>query len=143
MTERKYMPTIGQLCDRLSIVNLKSMKINKEYEKEAAEIMEDLNNWAIENNINIKDFGQFIRALQMNAVVNDMIWNNESRARQGSDEQNHLLKLTHSLNRVRNQAVNVISHIIGERKDLKLDVLDAELTKEYGYDFDGILENDN
>lgn len=143
MTERKYYPTIGQLMDRLSIVNLKSIKIHsnkQEYEEEARMIISDLDSWANDNGITIKEFGQLIRAIQINQLANEMIWSNESKAREGSNDQDHLLKLTHSLNRVRNQATNVISHIIKERKDLKLDYMDSELTKKYGYDFDGMLE---
>ena len=43
--KRVYYPTVAQLLDRLSIVTLKSIKIHenkKEYEKEAHEIMSDL-----------------------------------------------------------------------------------------------------
>lgn len=134
---RKYLLTVAQLVDRLSIVNLKSIKIHenkKEYEKEAQEIMHDISRL-----LKKKDKGQFIRAIQINQLVNELIWSNESKARQGSSEQNHLLKLTHSLNRIRNQAMNVISHILGERKDLKLDYLDASLTQQFGYNFDDIF----
>ena len=134
--ERKYMPTIAQLIDRLSIVTLKSIKIpenKKEYEKEAQEIMHDL------DLVIGKNQGQFIRAIQVNAIANEIIWQNESSARKGGTEQDHLLKFTHSVNGVRNQAMNVISHITGERKDLKLDCLAAEACKTQGYDFGGVL----
>jgi len=137
---RKYLPTIAQLIDRLSIVTLKSIKIfeNKaEYEKEAHEIMNDL------DELLGKDQGQLIRAIQINAKINEMIWSNESKARQGSNEQDHLLKFTHALNRVRNQAMNVISNITGERKDLKLDYMDAEMTKKFGYDFGLLFDTNN
>ena len=43
--KRKYMPTLSELIDRLSIVTLKSIKISgnkEEYEKEAQDIMHDL-----------------------------------------------------------------------------------------------------
>lgn len=136
---RKYLPTFAQLCDRLSIVTLKSIKIpdNKnEYENEAKEIMSDLDKLYKK-----KDFGQFIRAIQINMLINEMIWSNESKARKGEEQDLKLLKLTHSLNRIRNQAMNVISNIIGERKDLKLDYMDAELTKQFGYDFGGLFDN--
>ena len=42
---RKYLPTLSDLIDRLSIVTLKSIKIpenKKEYEKEAHLIMQDI-----------------------------------------------------------------------------------------------------
>lgn len=132
---RKYYPTIGQLIDRLSIVTLKSVKIpknKKEYEQEAKDIMHDLDQLLGKNQ------GQMIRAVQVNATANEIIWNNESQARKGGTSQDHLLKLTHSVNGVRTQAMNVISQLNGERKDLKLDCLAAEVCKKNGYDFGGI-----
>lgn len=134
--KRKYMPTIAQLIDRLCIVTLKSIKIpenKKDYEKEAKEIMHDL------DILMGKNKGQLIRAIQVNAVANETIWANESKARQGGSDQDKLLKFTHSVNGVRTMAMNVISQLTGERKDLKLDCLAAELCKERGYDFGGIF----
>jgi len=134
--KRKYLPTIAQLCDRLSIVTLKSIKIpeNKaEYEKEAKEIMHDISQFLGKNS------GELFRAIQVNILANELIWANEAKARRGEAQDLELLKLTHSINRVRNQAMNVISNIVGERKDLKLDYMDAEHTKKFGYDFGGIL----
>ena len=43
---RKYLPTLGELIDRLSIVQLKEVKIPKhkeEYAKEISEIVHDIN----------------------------------------------------------------------------------------------------
>ena len=134
---RKYLPTIAQLFDRLAIVNLKSIKIpenKKEYEKEAHEIINDLEELtAIDGNL--------LRAIQINQLINELMWTNESEARKGSSEQNHLLQLTHSLNSIRNQAMNVISGCMNERKDLKLDIIDAKLTKKYGYNFEGLFDD--
>jgi len=134
--QRTYMLTIGQLIDRLSIVTLKSIKISDNkttYEKEAQDIMNDL------DLLLGKDKGQFIRAIQVNTIANETIWNNESAARKGGNEQDKLLKFTHTVNGVRNMATNVISQIVGERKELKLDCLAAEVCKERGYDFGGLF----
>ena len=134
--KRKYMPTIAQLIDRLCIVTLKSIKIpenKKEYEKEAHEIMHDLDVLLGKNK------GQLIRAIQVNSLANETIWTSESKARLGGNDQDKLLKFTHTINGIRNAAMNVISQITGERKDLKLDCLAAELCKERGYDFGGIF----
>ena len=52
----------------------------------------------------------------------------ESKVRSNSDStESLLLKLTHSINGVRNTAKNVISNELGERIDLKTDCLAAEL----------------
>ena len=133
--KRKYLPTIAELIDRLAIVTLKSCKIpknKKEYEKEAHLIMSDLNT--------LKENGQKIRAILMLGITNNEIWINENKAREGGNEQDKLLKYTHAINGVRNQAMNVISNITGERKDLKLDCLAVELCKERGYDFGGLFK---
>jgi len=137
---RKYLPTLSDLIDRLSIVTLKSIKIpenKKEYEKEAHLIMQDIT--AIIKDLKIEEWGQFLRAVQMIMLSNEVIWQNESQARAGGTDQDKLLKFTHSVNGVRNNAKNVISQAIGERKDLKLDCLAAELCKSQGYDFGGIF----
>ena len=135
--ERKYVHTAAQLIDRLAIISLKSIKIseNKEaYEKEASLIMEDL------DSIYGPGQGKFIRAVQINGMINEIIWANESKARKGEDQDLILLKLTHSLNRVRNEAMNKISNLSGETQDLKSDYMDAEFTKQFGYDFTGVLQ---
>ena len=134
--ERGYHLTIAQLIDRLFIVTLKSIKIpenKKEYEEEATLIMDDLDLLLGKNQ------GEFIRAIQINALSNEVIWQNESKARQGESNQDHLLKFTHSVNGVRTAAMNKISSLLGERKDLKIDCLAAESCKLNGYNFEGIL----
>lgn len=139
---RKYNLTMAQLIDRLAIVTLKSIKIaenKEEYEKEAHEIMNDLDELLGEGK------GQFIRVIQINAIVNEQMWSNESFVRKGESKMTdtevaNALRLTHAMNRVRNQAMNVISNIVGERKDLKLDYMDAETTKKFGYDFGKVFE---
>lgn len=134
--ERKYYPTIAQLIDRLSIVTLKSIKIaenKEEYEEEACLIIDDLDLLLGENQ------GQFIRAIQINMLSNETIWQNESKARQGLSDQDHLLKFTHSVNGIRTAAMNKISLLLNERKDLKVDCLAAESCKLNGYNFEGVL----
>jgi len=131
---RKYLPTFAQLIDRLCIVTLKSIKIpehKKEYEEEAKEIMHDIDLILKKK----KATAQMIRAIQVNAIANETIWENEKEARRGGKNQDKLLKYTHSINGVRNMAMNVISQEVGERKDLKLDCLAAEIIKEKGYDW--------
>ena len=137
---RKYLPTFAELIDRLMIVTLKSIKIseNKEaYEQEAQEIMHDLD--LIIKEKDIKLTGQMIRAILVISWANETIWANESKAREGGSEQDHLLKFTHSINGIRQMAKNVISQEIGERQDLKLDCIAADLCKSHGYDCGSIL----
>lgn len=131
--KRKYLPTLAELIDRLSIIQLKAIFIpeNKsEYDKEMQLIMHDLDLIIKENKIMFNS--KMIRALQINMLCNRFIWENESRARVGGAEQDKLLKLTHSINGIRNTAKNIIANEIGERKDLKVDCLAADLIKEFG-----------
>jgi hypothetical protein len=101
--------------------------------------MDDLNEYFLEHKDDLDNLGQFVRAIQVNAISNEIIWQNESKAREGGTEQDSLLKFTHSVNGVRNLAKNVISNELGERVDLKTDCLAADLCKSKGYNFEGIL----
>ena len=140
--ERKYLPTFAELIDRLSIVILKSIFIpeNKEaYEQEQTLIMHDIDALLHERVDKAGHFSapvvvsaKMIRAMMIVMLTNRYIWENESKARTGGSEQDKLLKLTHSINGIRNTAKNVIAQEMGERVDLKIDALAAELTKEFG-----------
>jgi hypothetical protein len=134
--KRKYLPTFAELIDRLSIVQLKAVFIpehKKEYNEEINLIVHDIDQIIKRKKYKIN--GNMIRAILVLMLTNRFIWENESKAREGTSEQDKLLKLTHSINGVRNQAKNVISQEVKERKDLKLDCLAAELIKEKGYDW--------
>ena len=131
--ERKYLPTFSELIDRLSIVQLKSIFIHSNkaaYDKEIADIEHDLH--LIIKEKDIKLTGSMIRAILVIMLTNRYIWENESKARLGGDAQDKLLKLTHSINGVRNTAKNVVSRELGERVDLKIDALASELLEEFG-----------
>ena len=119
---RKYLPTISELIDRLSILQLKEIFIpeyKKEYAKEIKDIMYDLE----EEGIDVK----LIRAVIVLAQMNLHIWYNESDARSGNDAGENLL-LTHGLNGIRNTAKNIIQDQLedGNRKDYKIDCIAAE-----------------
>lgn len=139
MSDRKYLPTFAELLDRLSIVQLKQVFIPEhgaEYEKEIDLILHDLD--LILNERQEKSSNQpvvnasMIRAIMVLMLTNRYIWENETRARAGSSDQDKLLKLTHSINGVRTTAKNIISREWGERVDLKVDCLAAELVAEFG-----------
>lgn len=141
MNERKYLPTFADLIDRLSIVQLKAIFIpeNKDvYEKEIELIMHDIDlilnkqEESITGSNKSTVSAKMIRAVMIVMLTNRYIWENESKARLGGTEQDKLLKLTHSINGVRNTAKNVISKELGERVDLKIDCLAEELVKEFG-----------
>jgi len=122
---RKYLPTLGELIDRLSIVQLKEVKIPKhkeEYAKEISEIVHDISE-ILKEKPSVD--GDFIRAVVVVSQINTHIWYNEDNARSGDDTGNQLM-LTHGLNGIRNTAKNKIQELDGGRKDYKIDCIADE-----------------
>lgn len=126
MTERKYLPTLAELLDRLSITQLKEVKIpehKEEYAKEIADIVHDIQ--MILNNSSQPVTAEILRAVIVLAQMNAHIWYNESNVRSGKEGPN-MLALTHGINGIRNTAKNKIQEVAGGRKDYKIDCLAAE-----------------
>jgi hypothetical protein len=120
MSERKYLPTLSELVDRLSIVQLKEVFIPQhkaEYAKEIEAIVHDIDLLLKDAELN----GDTIRAIVVLAQMNLHIWHNESAVRNGKEGAD--LRLTHGLNGIRNTAKNRIQEIVGGRKDYKIDCL--------------------
>jgi len=123
---RKYLPTLSELVDRLSIVQLKEVFIPEhkdEYAKEIADIVHDIQAHIDENKSEIT--AETIRAIVVLSQMNLHIWHNESNYRKGIKDGNNL-ELTHGLNGIRNIAKNRIQEVVGGRKDYKIDCLAAE-----------------
>jgi uncharacterized protein (UPF0335 family) len=120
MKLRKYLPTISELIDRLSIIQLKEVFIlehKEEYAQEIKDIVHDLNELGLD--------GKMIRAIIVLSQMNLHIWHNETKYRSGEGDGN--LGLTHGLNGIRNTAKNKIQDEVGEgRKDYKIDCIAAE-----------------
>ena len=122
---RKYLPTLSELIDRLSIVQLKEVFISEhkdEYAKEIADICHDIQ--LILNKAEVID-AETIRAIVVLSQMNLHICHNESNYRKGIKDGNNL-ELTHGLNGIRNTAKNKIQELAGGRKDYKIDCLAAE-----------------
>jgi len=132
--QRRYLPTLSDLVDRLTIVQQKMIFISEradEYRAERADILHDID-------LILKDHppltARAIWAITLIQLTNRCIWESESKARAGGNEQDKLLKLTHSINGQRNTAKNVLAEEIGgSRMDYKVDALSAELPPEYGH----------
>lgn len=121
----KFFPTLAELIDRLSILQLKEIFIpeNKEaYAQEIQEILHDLNIILNEYNINIS--AEMIRNIIILSQYNLHLWHNEANWRKGIREGNNL-ELSHGLNSIRSTAKNKIQEIVGGRKDLKIDNVEA------------------
>jgi hypothetical protein len=126
MSERKYLPTLGELVDRLSIVQLKEvflLKHKNEYANEIADIVHDIQLYLNESKEPVT--AETIRAIIVLSQMNLHIWHNESNYRKGIKDGNNL-ELTHGLNGIRNTAKNKIQEVMGGRKDYKTDCLAAE-----------------
>jgi len=126
MQQRRYLPTLSELIDRLTITQLKEVKIPKHkemYAQEIADIVHDIQ--LILNNSDNVITAEQIRAIIVLAQMNAHIWYNESNVRSGSAGPN-MLALTHGINGIRNTAKNKIQEVVGGRKDYKIDCLAAE-----------------
>ena len=123
---RKYLPTLSELVDRLSIVQLKEVFIaehKSEYSQEIADIIHDIQVLLDEQDGKIT--AETIRAIVVLSQMNLHIWHNESNYRKGIKDGNNL-ELTHGLNGIRNVAKNRIQEVVGGRKDYKIDCLAAD-----------------
>ena len=125
--ERKYLPTLSELIDRLSIVQLKEVFISDhktEYAQEIKDITHDIQLLLDQSD---KINAEVIRAIVVLSQMNLHIWHNESNYRRGIKNGNNL-ELTHGLNGIRNTAKNKIQEVAGGRKDYKIDCLAAEFS---------------
>jgi len=123
---RKYLPTLSELVDRLSIVQLKEVFIPEfkdTYSQEIADITHDIQVLLDEQDGKIT--AETIRAIVVLSQMNLHIWHNESNYRKGIKDGNNL-ELTHGLNGIRNTAKNKIQEVVGGRKDYKIDCLAAD-----------------
>lgn len=124
--QRKYLPTLSELIDRLSIVQLKEVFIpdhKAEYSDEIKSIVHDIQMFLDESTEPLT--ADTIRAIVVLAQMNLHIWHNESNYRRGIKDGNNL-ELTHGINGIRNTAKNKIQEVMGGRKDYKIDCLAAE-----------------
>ena len=125
MTQRKYLPTLSELVDRLSIAQLKEVFITEHKEEYAEEIADICHDIQMMLNESAEVTAETIRAIVVLSQMNLHIWHNESNYRKGIKDGNNL-ELTHGLNGIRNTAKNKIQEVVGGRKDYKIDCLAAE-----------------
>jgi len=126
MSERKYLPTLSELIDRLSIAQLKEVFIvehKDEYAQEICDILHDIDLTLGEDDVIMN--ASAIRAIVVLSQMNLHIWHNETNYRKGIKDGNNL-ELTHGLNGIRNTAKNKIQELAGGRKAYKIDCLAAD-----------------
>jgi hypothetical protein len=140
MSERKYLPTLAELVDRLSISQLKEVFITEhkeEYGQEIKDIQHDIQ--LLLNDSDALLNADSIRAIIVLAQMNLHIWHNESNYRKGIKDGNNL-ELTHGLNGIRNTAKNKIQEVVGGRKDYKIDCLAADF-KDWEISWNNVQNN--
>jgi hypothetical protein len=123
---RKYLPTLSELIDRLSIVQLKEVfmpEYKEEYAQEIKDIIHDIDLELSEKSVILS--GDDIRSIIVLTQMNLHIWHNESEARKGINAEENL-RLSHGLNGIRNTSKNKLQESIGGRKDYKIDCLASE-----------------
>ena len=125
--QRKYLPTLSELIDRLSIVQLKEVFISEHKQEYAEEISDIVHDIQLCLDGGEKLTAETIRAIVVLSQMNLHIWHNESNYRKGIKDGNNL-ELTHGLNGIRNTAKNKIQEAVDGRKDYKIDCLAAEFS---------------
>jgi hypothetical protein len=122
-SERRWLPTLSEILDRLSITSLKELKIpeNREkYTEEINDLLHDIQLILDENPGKID--ASFLRDLIVLAQFNEFIWQNEANARLGKPGSR--LEDSHAYNSIRCAAKNKLQSKFGGRLDYKLDVLE-------------------
>ena len=106
--ERKYLPTIADLIDSLSIDQIKEIKLgNKQsYALEMKKISHDID--ILISQKQIKLTARLIRMVIILAQINLFIWNNKDQMQKDPKRYNQLLKLAHQLNGIRNRIKNLL-----------------------------------
>ena len=107
---RLFLPTIADLVDSLSIDQIKMIKIKKHrnsYLREIEKICHDID-LIISSKKNTKINARLIRIIIIIALINLFIWNHKDEMQKNSEKYDHLLKLAHQLNGIRNQMKNLL-----------------------------------
>ncbi len=119
---RKYHHEFGELLDRLTILQLKEVKhtqLKAQFSKEIEDIMHDVD--VILTNSHKQLTAEFLRDLIILAEFNAHIWYLEDAARLGKAGDD--LRVTHSINGIRREAINRIQRLLNGRIDKKVDSL--------------------
>lgn len=126
MAERKWNPTVGEMIDRLTILELKHLHNPSHREvirKEIEDLVDDINVALPKPNTL---YAEFIRHVIILAQYNCHIWDNENNMRNGNREGNKLY-FTHECNGVRCRAKDKINNRVNNRTDPKVNAIAADI----------------
>ncbi len=127
----KYHLDLGELLDRLTILQLKEVnragELKKQITEEIDQIVHDVN--VLLTNSHKQITAEFLRDLIILAQFNTHVWVNEDAARKGN--AGDILRLTHSLNGIRVEARNRLQRLLNGRIEKKIDCLANTMIEEY------------
>lgn len=119
--KRKYLPTLADLIDSLTINQIKEIKFHDKksaYAKEIKKICHDIDLIIEERNIPVNS--KLIRIIVAIAQLNLHIWENKDKMQKAKEKKYlELLKLAHQLNGIRNHLKNKISEIAFDKDPSK------------------------
>lgn len=126
--QKKWLPSLGELLDRLTICELKHLHNPDQRESIAQEIQDLLSdiNLELPKSPYPAVTAQFLRDLIVLAQFNTHIWNSEDNARKGDKEGNDLF-FTHQCNGIRCRAKDRLTKKVNGRIDPKVNAIAAEI----------------
>lgn len=125
---KKWLPSLGELLDRLTICELKHLHNPDNREQIAKEI----ENLVHDINIELPKSpypsltAEFLRELIVLAQFNTHIWNHEDQMRKGNPDGNDLV-FTHQSNGVRCRAKDRLTKRVNGRVDPKVNAIAASI----------------
>ena len=135
---RKFLPTLSDLIDRLTITQIKIIKSgtskNDELKKESIDLQHDIDMIIKEKESNTN--AGLIKDSVAIAAINLEIWNTKDKMQENLENEGEylrLLKLAHQLNGYRNRIKNNVNESFGElnestkRTNFETDGLDIDL----------------
>lgn len=105
--KRKYEPPLGELIERLTIVQLRELLLNSDkYESEISVLEHDID--LIFKQKNVVPGARIIRIIFLTAQLNTLIWLYKDKMNEAPENYAEYLKLSHQLNGLRNQMKNLL-----------------------------------
>lgn len=118
---RKYLPTLADLIDSLTINQIKEIKFHDEksaYAQVIKKICHDID--LIIEEKNIKLTSRLVRIIILVAQLNLFIWETKDKMQEADSESySKLLKFCHQLNGIRNTMKNKVLEEIGDKDPSK------------------------
>ena len=109
---RQYIFTLGELLERMSILQLREMLLTDDRDKHATELLKisaDIDSILTEKRFTPNAL--FLRLAILTGELNTLIWIYKDRL---NDDYALYLKLSHQINGLRNQIKNIINQEAGE-----------------------------